>query len=305
MRQHPSKCEILMKKGKEVKISYWAAHATTIVSVTLVLLMIGLIALVSISARNETRRLKESLEMSVIMTDSVSDTSAAEIAKSMQSLPFCRNITLISSKDALEEWKTDTGEDLEALFGVNPLSPEISFTMPAQYSTADSLKIIRERMLIMPGVEDVAAPDNIIIASMNDNIARLSLILGCIALVMLIISFVLINNTVHLTIYARRFIIHTMQLVGATDGFIRRPIVSRNLLAGSLAGLFASVILAAILFAAPRFGFNDISDYFGWELFIATAAMLILLGGCICSMAALMATRHYLHKDYHQLVTSS
>lgn len=294
-----------MKKGREVKISYWAAHATTIVTVTMVLLTIGLILLTGISARRETRRLRESLEISVIMADSVSDANASAIAKELKTFPYCRNVALITKKKAMQMWKEETGEDLEALFGVNPLSPEISFTLPENYSQKDSIDKITKRLMKVAGVESVATPDKEVIASMNSNIGKLTSILGGIAIVMLIISFVLINNTVHLTIYARRFIIHTMQLVGATNGFIRRPIVLRNLYAGLLAGLIASLLLGAALFSAPQFGFSDISRYITLETFGCVAAILIVFGGAICAIAAVIATSHYLRKDYHQLVIAS
>lgn len=290
-----------MKKGKEVKISYWAAHATTIVSVSLVLLIIGIIALVTTSARRETMRLKESLEISVIMADSISDSAAGATLRDLRQQPFCRNLRLITRAEALEEWKNDTGEDLEAIFGVNPLSPEITFTMPASWSNPDSLKRMEKTLLAVPGVEEVALPGGDLVATMNDNIGRLSLILGVIAVVLLLISFVLINNTVHLTIYARRFIIHTMQLVGATDGFIRLPVVWRNCCAGLLSGLIASGIIAVALLMAPRAGFTDIESVVPWPIFGLTALGLVLLGGGICALTASIATTRYLRKDYSEL----
>lgn len=290
-----------MKKGKEVKISYWAAHATTIVSVSLVLLIIGIIALVTTSARRETMRLKESLEISVIMADSISDSAAGATLRDLRQQPFCRNLRLITRAEALEAWKNDTGEDLEAIFGVNPLSPEITFTMPASWSNPDSLKRMEKTLLAVPGVEAVALPGGDLVATMNDNIGRLSLILGVIAVVLLLISFVLINNTVHLTIYARRFIIHTMQLVGATDGFIRRPVVWRNCCAGLLSGLIASGIIAVALLMAPRAGFTDIESVVPWPIFGLTALGLVLLGGGICALTASIATTRYLRKDYSEL----
>lgn len=300
---NPSACAgiIQMKKGKEVKISYWAAHATTIVSVTLVLLIIGIIALVTTSARQETRRLKESLEISVIMADSITNPQAAATLKSLERQPFCRNLRLITREQALEAWKADTGEDLEAVFGVNPLSPEISFTMPAEWSNPDSLRRIEKTLLAVPGVEEVAVPGGDLVATMNSNIGKMSMILGIIAVVMLVISFVLINNTVHLTIYARRFIIHTMQLVGATNGFIRRPVVWRNCFAGIIAGIVASGLLGATIALAPQAGFTDITNIITWPIFGVTALCLIILGGGICALTASIATTRYLRKDYSEL----
>ena len=118
-----------MKNNKEVKISYWAAHLTTIVSVTLVLIIIGIIALISISATNETRRLRERLEVNVVMADTISDAVTKGVAERISVQPYALSVKIITKEEALKNWKNDTGEDLEALFGVNPLSPEISFTI--------------------------------------------------------------------------------------------------------------------------------------------------------------------------------
>lgn len=290
-----------MKKGKEVQISYWAAHATTIVSVTLVLLILGIIALITLGARKETARIRESLEVSVIMADSVSNDAALRQMAEMKSLPYCRNLALISKEKALAEWKAETGEDLEELFGVNPLSPEITFTMPEKYSCQDSIAMIEKQLSVLPGVEAVASPQGSMIESMNSNIARLGAILGAIAIVLLIISFVLINNTVHLTVYARRFTIHTMQLVGATDGFIRRPVVARNFLAGVLAGLFASGLLWIAIGFAPKAGYAELEPASMWPVLSLICGGLIVLGGLLCAIAAAIATQHYLRKDYDKL----
>lgn len=290
-----------MKKGKEVKISYWAAHATTIVSVTLVLLILGIIAIITLGARHETRRIRESLEVSVIMADSLSNQGAQACLEDMRRFPYCKNLTLITKEKALQDWKEDTGEDLEALFGINPLSPEITFTMPERYSITDSLTKMEKQLAALPGVEAVATPQGEMVESMNDNIARFSAILGGIALVLLIISFVLINNTVHLTIYARRFTIHTMQLVGATNSFIRRPVVIRNLAAGALAGLIASAVLWLVVGLAPQAGITEIEEMIDWPAMLILCAALIVCGALICAAAAAIATDRYLRKNYDEL----
>ena len=147
----------------------------------------------------------------------------------------------------------------------------------------------------------MAVPDSELVETMNRNITTLSIILGVIALVMLIISFVLINNTVHLTVYARRFTIHTMQLVGATNGFIRRPFVTNNMLAGFIAALVASGIMAISLGAAPRIGLDDVASYIEWWLFACVAGGMIIAGPLICGLAASLATSRYLKKDYEEL----
>lgn len=290
-----------MKQQKEAKISYFAAHLTTIVSVTLVLLIIGTITLVSLGAAGESRRLREKIELSVVMADSVSNDRAAAVCDIVATRPYARDARLITREEALQIWAEETGENLEETFGVNPLSPEITFSVAADYASTSKLKAISADIMKMEGVEAVATPDATMVEAMNANIERLTLILGSIALVMIIISFVLINNTVHLSIHSRRFTIHTMQLVGATHGFIRRPFVGNAALSGLVAGVIASGILATLLYYAPQLGLEAVTSTISWPLFGITAAALTATGVLICALAASLATTRYLRKDYDQL----
>lgn len=290
-----------MKENKEVKISYWAAHLTTIVSVTLVLLLVGIIALIWLSADAETRRLRERIELSVVMADSIPDSMARELADRIAEQPYCGKVTFVSKEQALRNWTEDTGENLEELFGVNPLSPEVNFSVKADYASVGEIAKIRKSLESVPGVESVAAPDASMVEAMNRNISSLTFILAAVAVIMLVISFVLINNTVHLTIYSRRFSIHTMQLVGATNGFIRRPIVMNNMLSGLLSGVLAAGILALSLWGARSGKVFDVASFISWPELYAVAGGLVLLGMLLCALAALIASNRYLRKDYDEL----
>lgn len=289
-----------MKQDKEVKISYWAAHLTTIVSVTLVLLIIGVIALSTFAAAVETRRLREKIEISMVMADSIGNDHAKAICTHLAQKPYVLNPRLITKEEALRQWTEDTGEDLQALFGVNPLSPEVTFSVRAEYASPARLAAIGKELSAMEGVETVAAPDTAMVEKMNSNIETASMVLGAIALVMVVISFVLINNTVHLSVYARRFTIHTMQLVGATNGFIRRPYIINNMLSGLISGVLASGILALGMVLSQRGGV-DLLKIVSWEDFIFVAGGLLLAGALLCGIAALLATSRYLRKDYDKL----
>ncbi|MCH5242330.1 MAG: hypothetical protein J1F67_07880 [Muribaculaceae bacterium] len=291
-----------MKGEGDVKISYWAAHLTTTVSVTLVLLLAGIITFITLSGEKESRNIRERLEVSIVMNDSVSDAYANLFAQKISTLPYALEAGYVGKEQALKDWQEETGEDLETLFGVNPLSPEVYFRVKAGYSSPDSLRNIQAQLSKVAGVSEVVMPDSEMVEAMNANIQSLAIILGIVALVMIVISFVLINNTVHLTIYARRFTIHTMQLVGATNGFIRRPFILNNMTAGLLAGLLASGILAIALSAAPHAGYNDVAHYISWGLFACVAGGMVITGPLICSLAAALATSKYLRKDYDELV---
>ncbi|MDE6256106.1 MAG: ABC transporter permease [Muribaculaceae bacterium] len=290
-----------MKENKEVKISYLAAHFTTIISVTLVLVLVGIIAMVWIGSDKETRRMRERIELSVIMQDSISNEAAKTLEDKIKSEPYALQTTFISKEDAMKQWKKDTGEDLEAVFGVNPLSPEISFTLNADYSSPRQIEAIRSSLSKMEGVADVSVPETDTVEAINRSVSRLTALLGAIAVAMLIISFVLINNTVHLTIYSRRFTIHTMQLVGATNGYIRRPVVFNNLLCGLVAGVLASGLIAVALALAPQAGFHELNNVIGWMEFGEVAGGITLVGMVICSLAAWSSTARYLGKDYDEL----
>lgn len=293
-----------MKDKGDVKISYWAAHLTTTVSVSLVLLLVGIITFISLSSQKESRNIRERLEVSIVMNDSVSDAYARNVAERIGRMPFALDAGFIGKEQALKDWQAETGEDLETLFGVNPLSPEVFFRVKADYSSPDSLKIINSRLSAISGVGEVVMPDSEMVDAMNRNIQSLAIILGIVAFVMVVISFVLINNTVHLSIYARRFTIHTMQLVGATDGFIRRPFILNNLLAGFIAAFVAAGILAISLGAAPHLGWNDVAHYISWGLYACVAGGMVIAGPLICCVAAAIATSRYLGKDYDELIRS-
>lgn len=290
-----------MKGNKEVKISYLAAHLTTIVSVTMVLLLIGIIALISAAAAGESRRIREKIELSMVMCDSVSDAAADSVCALLKQRPYVKTAKVITSRQALESWRDATGEDLEKLFGVNPLSPEIAFTLKAEYTAPAQVASISRQLSKIPEVEEVGSPDMKMMQQMNDNINFLAMILGGIALVMIVISFVLINNTVHLAIYSRRFTIHTMQLVGATSGFIRRPFILNNMMSGVVAGTVASAVIATALACAPHAGLTAAASYISWTDFAIIAAGLIVAGALICALAAWLATGKYLRKDYDAL----
>lgn len=290
-----------MKAQKEVKIPNRAAHVTTGISVTLALLTLGIIAMIRIAATAESRRMLEKIEISVILADSIDDRKAMAITDAIANQNFALDTRFITSREAMENWKEATGEDLEKTFGVNPLSPEIAFTVRPGFSSAAGVEKIKNAVAKIDGVADVGAPDGELIESMNQTIRKLTLSLTFLALVMLIISFVLINNTVRLSIYSRRFTIHTMQLVGATNGFIRRPFIWENTVVGVVSGILASAILAFMLLAAPNFGFDVLSGLVSWTSMSVVALTLVATGAVICACASALATTRHLHQDYEDL----
>lgn len=291
----------MMKPQNEVKISNWAAHTTTGVSVSLALLTLGLIAMIWIAATSESRRMMEKIEICVVMADNVGDDRAKAICEGIEKTDFARNVRLITRQQALENWKEATGEDLEHVFGVNPLSPEVAFTVAAEYSSVRGIESIKRSVSAVAGVEEVGTPDSRLIEAMNNNIRRLTIGFTVLAAIMLVISFVLISNTVRLSIYSKRFTIHTMQLVGATDGFIRRPFILANAAVGAISGLVAGGLLSAALAMSGRMGMEELTSLVGWTWTGIVDVALIAGGALICALAALLATTRHLRQDYGEL----
>lgn len=290
-----------MKPQKEVKISNWAAHTTTGVSVTLALLTLGIMAMIWIAATAESRRLLEKIEISVVMTEEIGDDHARAIYDAVKKSDFALDAKYVSKDDALRNWKEATGEDLEHVFGVNPLSPEVTFSVSADHTSVKSIASIKKKLESMDGVAEVGTPDSSMVEAMNANIRKLSVGFSVLAAIMLVISFVLISNTVRLSIYSRRFTIHTMQLVGATDGFIRRPFIMANALVGAISGLLSAIILSLALMLSDRLGLPELPALINWGSMAAVDTALVAGGAFICSCAAFFATTRHLRQDYSDL----
>lgn len=291
----------MVKKTKENKISYWAAHLTTIVSVTLLLVLVGLIVQVGIAAVHTADTVKQQQQISIIMADGVTDARADSLSKVLLTRPYTSKANVVTAAEALADWNEATGDDIEAIAGYNFFTPEIEIYLNASYASSDSIALVAASLSEEPLVSDVIEPESEVLSSMDNFFSRTLLLLGGVAVVMIIISFMLINNTVLLTIYSRRFTIHTMQLVGASSGFIRRPFIRDSLIAGLVAGVLASALLAVALGFIQKTQMHDITDYVSWGESILVMFGLIGLGMALCSLSALIATNRYLHKDYDQL----
>jgi len=290
-----------MNSRKEHGISYFAAHITTIVSITLVLLIVGTIALVGIAAGSAGNQIKRQVELSVIMQDSIDNTAAANLAAQLRSKPYTLEANPVTKEQAMKNWQEQTGENLEEVFGVNPLSPEIALTLRPEYALPAKIKEVSHELQSIPGVEGVAEPDADTVGVMISNIEKISIVFGVIALALICISFMLINNTVRLSIYSKRFSIHTMQLVGATDGFIRRPFVGNSVLSGLIAAAVASVVLWGVYLYLSTTGMQGIDAYVPqWQVALVVVA-LFLFSTLMSGLAALFATNRYLGMKYDEL----
>ena len=238
-----------MAKQQKSKISYFQSNITATVSVALVLILIGVTAFLGLSARTMSRELKENMGFSIVLKTDATDADIAGLKAIFAKAPYVAKTTFISKDQALEQWQKDTGENLVETFGVNPLSAEFQVNVKANYAEIGKLKSIQAQLMHQSGVEDIALYETEV-ETTNKNIGNITIVLLFVAALLVFISFALINNTVRLTVYSRRFLIHTMKLVGAKPGFIRRPFVVQNMLNGLIAAAVACLVFVGSYFAA-------------------------------------------------------
>ena len=262
------------------------AYASSIISISMVLLLVGVAALLIVNARAVSDYFKENLQLSVLLRTDATDSEALEYQKSVDALPFIRGTHLVSREEGAEELSRMLGEDFLSVFETSPVPVSLEVKLKADYVSPDSVAFVRRVLAAYDCVDEVEWQQSLVEA-LNNNLAKISLVLGVFILLLLFISFVLINNTVRLSVYSRRFTIHTMQLVGATKGFIRRPFIRGAVLQGLMASLLALLALAGALFLL-RSGFPQIFESIQMESLIIAAAVVVVSGILLCVVCTWM-----------------
>lgn len=288
-----------MSKEKKSKISYFQSNFTSTISVALVLLLLGIIAFLGILANTFSKELKENIGFSVVLQSETTPEQVAAMDKMWKASPYVSDVKFISREAALQNWQAETGENLVELFGVNPLNAEYEVYVKAEYANLDSLQVIERQLKAITFVDEIAMHKSEVDAA-NRNISNVALVLFVIAVLLMLISFVLINNTVRLTVYSRRFLIHTMKLVGAKPGFIRRPFVISNMLNGLIAAFVSMLFLLGVYLFLQNIDEALVVSFSALEI-VAVFAGLIVLGVLICGLAAFLAADKYIRLSYDDL----
>lgn len=290
-----------MAKRKSGKISTLGSQVTSVISVALVLLIVGVLACASIASR----RISDSLMGNVSVIVKLSPMATAEdeqrVTSAIKSLPFAAGVVFTAADEVLAQEMEHNAEVLE-IIGENPYSSEFEVKLSPAYVNSDSIAAVSNRLMFIDGVEEVVSQADMVKAMSNIS-SKGALVLSCIALVLLAISIVLIYNTVSIAVYARRFVIRTMQLVGATSQFIRRPFIVAGAWWGVFAGLIASSLLLALAWHVRNLGVDLDVTLTAADLGIVGLG-LILAGVVICVTATYFATTRYLHASYDTLYAS-
>ena len=279
--------------------SFFHSRLTSIISIALVLFLMGLIMLMGLLGNKLSVYVKENLSFSIVLKDNIKETEIKKMQTKLDALPYIKSTAYISKEQAAKELEEELGENPETFLGFNPLQASIEVKLHADYANPDSLPLIEKTIKSYTSVDELLYRKDMM-ELVHNNLQRLGVILLTLAAVLTLISFVLIGNTIRLLIYSKRFLIHTMQLVGATAGFIRAPFIRYNLVSGLIASLLAIMLLTGALYYLQHEldGFIQLLDM--RSLLIVDGAMLVL-GLLLSTIATVFAVNKYLRMKVDQL----
>jgi cell division transport system permease protein len=275
------------------------AWVSTVISISLVLLLVGVASLLLLNARSVSDYFKENVQVSVLLRQDVTEEQGLAYESTLAGMPGVRSTAFISREQGIEEMAQMLGSDFLDVFSSAPVPVSIDVNLEAEYVTADSLEVVRKALSASPLVEEVVYQTSLVEA-LNANLQKIGLVLGVLILLLLFISFVLIGNMVRLNVFSRRFTIHTMQLVGATRGFIRAPFLAQSALQGLFAALVAIGMLVGGLFILRK-EFVQLFEIFRLETLLMTMGIVIVSGVLICVVSTWIVVGRLVGYDRNQL----
>lgn len=274
--------------GRRLKTSY----VSTVVSITLVLFVLGLLGLVMLHARKLSDHVKENLGFSVILHDNAKAAEISHLQKTLDVMPAVKSTEYVSSEMAAETLMEELGEDFVEFLGYNPLFPSIEVRLVASYANPDSLVLFEDEVMKTRIVREVHYQKDLV-SSVNDNVHKIGLALLLFSLLLLAIAFALINNTIRLSVFSKRFLIKSMQLVGATQSFIRKPFVIKGVVQGLIGASLAILLLLGVLYAGQR-QIPELVTFQDTQMLLSLFVMVILLGIIISWISTHLAVKKYL-----------
>ena len=273
-------CEMASGENRLIRRRLAGAWLSTVISISLVLLLVGVAGLLVANARSVSDYFKENMQVSVLMKQEVGDDEAMEYVSDLDAKPFIKSTTFVSREQGAKEMTDLLGEDFLNVFEAAPIPVSVDVTLKADYVSSDSLEVVKNEIMKSPLVDEVVYQQSLV-DKLNTNLRKISMVLGVFIVLLLFISFVLINNTVRLNVFSRRFTIHTMRLVGATKSFIRAPFLVQAVFQGLFSALLATLMLVGILFFV-RNEFAQLFEVFRLDMLLIVIGVEILAGVLIC-----------------------
>jgi len=269
-----------------------SSYFTLVISVSLVLFLLGILGLVLINAKELSDYFRESLSFSVMLNDDSKEADIRMLQKDLDAKPYVKSTMYISKEEAAAKMKDDLGEDFISFLGDNPLPPSIDVYLHAGYTKPDSVSKIEKYILQYPFVKEVYYQESLLFL-INENVRKISIFLLIISSFLFLIAITIINNTIRLSIYSKRFIIRTMQLVGATRSFIRRPFILQSAFHGMLAALIAMSLMVGLLYMIEK-EFFLMFTFESTKLLVILGVSIIITGVLINIISTYFSVNKYL-----------
>lgn len=277
------------------------SYVVSTISISLVLLVVGALVFILLNGRRISDHVKRNVGFVVILKDRTNEAEVKHLQKTLDIRPFTHASRYVSKEEAARLFKEEMGEDFEAILGINPLLPSIELTVTPAYANNDSLEMMATLVSGYDIVQDVFYQPSLV-QRINDNLKRISLVFLVVGGVLMLISFTLIRNTIHLAVYARRMLIKTMQLVGATPFFISRPFLGSSMWQGFFGGMIANVLLAGGLMVLQDTYGDSLEVFFAHPETLGVMVLFVVVCGMILSLlSAWFSVSRYLRKDLNEL----
>ena len=288
--------------GNESNILYrrlLRSYFSSVISISLVLFLVGMAGVLIVNARSVSNYFKENITVSAVLTPEADEADASALADELETSGYVKDVRIISKEEGTEEMKEILGDDFMDVFEVNPIPVSLELQIAADYISTDSLSVIENSLMDYPAVDDVVYQQSLV-ELLNANLERIGLVAGVFVLLLLFISVVLINNTVRLNVYSKRFTIHTMRMVGATKGFITRPFVGQAFFQGLIDGAIADVFILGTLYLI-RNEFYQLFSLFDAVLLGGVMAAVLVLGMIICMVSTSAGVRSMISLSRNEL----
>ncbi len=276
-----------------------SSRATALISITLVLLMVGLLGLIVLHAQKLSEYVRENIGFSIIMKENVREAGIVQLQKTLDASRFVKSTEYITPEQAAEELQEELGEDFISFLGYNPLLPSIELKLKAEYTNIDSMEMIENELLANTDVKEIYYQKDLV-HLINKNIRRIGLVLLGFSALLLVIAVALINNTIRLSVYSKRFLIKTMQLVGATGGFIRRPFLWYAVMQGLYAAFIAIICLGLLLYFFQK-ELPELVNLQDPGLILSLFGLVLLTGIVLTYLSTWFAVKKYLRAKADRL----
>ncbi len=289
----------MVKDKLKLRKSLFSSYFSTTLSISLVLFLFGLLGLLLINTNRLTNYVMENLGVTLILKDSTREVDILKLQKNLEATPYIKSTRFVDKQTAADELKKELGEDFVDFLGYNPLLSSMDVKMHAQYTNPDSLAVIEAKFLKFPEVQEVYYQRNLV-KQLTSNVQKLSIIILFLSILMFTIFIALINNTIRLSIYSKRYLINSMQLVGATRSFIRFPFIVKSILHGIYGAIVACIFLLLIFFSYQ----SELKDFIDFQdstsLFLLVAGIFVF-GFVMTSLSTYFAVNKFLRMKFDQL----